>query len=188
MTSFAVLRDELRLRKPQRICDRDAVEAAVALVLVQHAVSSPELLLVKRAERDDDPWSGQMALPGGRREPQDRDLAETACREAHEETGVDLSVAELLGELDDLHPRMRVLPSIVVRPFVFALDRRPAVRLSPEVTLYVWASLSDLKAAGGVSTLTVRGQTLEVPSYRVGPHVVWGMTERIIKPLIDLQK
>jgi len=67
----------------------DARPAAVALVLLD-GPQGIEILLIKRAERADDPWSGQIALPGGRYDVGDRDLEATAVRETREETGVDL--------------------------------------------------------------------------------------------------
>src|SRR3989442_10873051 len=80
-----------------------------------------EALFIRRAQRADDPWSGQVALPGGRRDAGDADLFATAVRETREETGIDLAGAERLGRLDDLYPRTPTLPPVVVRPFVFAL-------------------------------------------------------------------
>jgi len=180
------IRHHLQQLSPQRIRERGTIEAAVAIVLVELDATGPELLLIKRAEHERDPWSGQMALPGGRREPLDQDLLQTARRETMEETGIQLESKELLGELDDLHPRTRVLPPIVVRPFVFGLQYRPEIKVSEEVHLHLWVSLSELRNAGRQSRITLRGQAVEVPSYVVSTHVVWGMTERIIKPLIEL--
>ncbi|MEM2035144.1 MAG: NUDIX domain-containing protein, partial [Candidatus Caldarchaeum sp.] len=61
--------------------------AAVAIIL-RNLDRSPEVILVKRASRLDDPWSGQIAFPGGRRKPSDQSLVQTALRELKEETGV----------------------------------------------------------------------------------------------------
>lgn len=180
------IRHHLRQLRPRRISEPGTIEAAVAIVLVEIGATGPELLLIKRAEHERDPWSGQMALPGGRREPLDQDLLQTARRETLEETGIRLGSKELLGELDDLHPRTRVLPPVVVRPFVFGLQYRPGIKASEEVHLHLWVSLRKLKDAGRPSRITLRGQSIEVPSYVVGSHVVWGMTERIIRPLIEL--
>src|SRR5690606_40974634 len=95
----------------------NAREAGVALVLRPR--EELELLLIKRAEYESDPWSGHIALPGGQREPHDPDLVATAFRETGEETGVPLSrTGGLLGALDELHPRNPRLPSIVIAPFV----------------------------------------------------------------------
>ncbi len=176
----------LARHRPRRIVEPDAIQAAVAVVLATHTSGDPELLLIKRAEHEGDPWSGQMALPGGRREALDADLMQTARRETLEETGIDLSGHPLLGELDDLHPRSKVLPPIVVRPFVFGVADRPDVRVSDEVTLHLWVPLSELRASSRRSQVVIRGVALEVASYVLGPHVVWGMTERILKPIIEL--
>ncbi len=184
--TFQLIREHLAAHPPQRIREPGAIQAAVAIVLVPNRAGNPEVLLIKRAEHDGDPWSGQMALPGGRREPHDDSLLRTACRESREETGIELPPDALLGQLDDLHPRTPVLPPIVVRPFVFGLGERPMVATNPEVTLHLWVPLATLRSGAGVSRVAIRGVDLEVPSYVVGPHVVWGITERILRPIIDL--
>lgn len=142
-------------------------------------------LFIRRARHPLDPWSGQIGLPGGRRDPGDASLLETALRETAEETAVALSRADLLGELDDLHPRSRTLPDIVVRPFVFALDRRPALRCSPEVAYPLWLSLAALKAGAGTAAPRAGGRRYAVPCWRSGRHMVWGMTHRLLLPLLD---
>jgi len=164
----------------------DARPAAVALVLLE-GPQGLEIILIRRAERADDPWSGQIAFPGGRYEARDRDLEATAIRETREETGVDLSSAERLGALDDLYPRTSVLPPVVVRPFVFALARRAALVPSDEVQRAFWLPLARL-AEPGVSrevTVTLRGAARVLPAYMVDGEMIWGMTERILTPFVD---
>jgi len=165
----------------------DARPAAVALVLLE-GPQGLELILIKRAERGDDPWSGQIALPGGRYEGGDRDLEATAVRETGEETGVDLSAAERLGALDDLYPRTSLLPPVVVRPFVFALTRRAALVPSDEVQRAFWLPLGRLSEPGvrREVTVTVRGGAHTLPAYLVDDDLIWGMTERILTPFVDL--
>jgi 8-oxo-dGTP pyrophosphatase MutT (NUDIX family) len=186
--TLAAVRQAVRDHPPQpaEAPAPDARPAAVALVLL----STPqglELLLIRRAERADDPWSGQIALPGGRREPGDRDLLITAIRETREETGVDLVAAEQLGALDDLYPRTATLPPVVVRPFVFALDARPALVPSDEVQRAFWVPLARLTEprVRREITLTLSGAKRTFPAYAVGDDVIWGMTERILTPLLD---
>jgi 8-oxo-dGTP pyrophosphatase MutT (NUDIX family) len=159
--------------------------AAVALVLVPGA-DGIELLLIRRAEAVGDPWSGHMALPGGRMEEDDPDLLTTARRETLEETDVDLSGGVLLGELDDLHPTTTTLPAIVVRPFVFGLQERPAIRASHEVAYHRWAPLGQLRASQGESEVRHRGRPRRVPAFLLGEDVVWGMTHRIVEPFLRL--
>ncbi len=188
MTSEALelIRRRLAGRQPVRIAESRTIEAAVAIVVVARAGRGPDVLLIKRSERGGDPWSGQMALPGGRRDVRDPSLLATAVREAAEETGIELPHQRLLGELDDLHPRTPTLPPVVVRPFVFGLERRPLVHPSDEVALHLWAGLAELRASVARVTVQIRGTAAEVDAFKVGRHVVWGMTHRILMPFIDL--
>ena len=187
MITLATVRRALRGHRPQVVDAPNARPAAVALVLLE-GPQGLEILLIKRAERGDDPWSGQMALPGGRYDAGDADLQATAVRETREETGVDLSAAERLGALDDLHPRTSVLPPVVVRPLVFALTHRVDLVPSDEVQRAFWLPLGRLSEQGvrREVTLTLRGGTLTLPAYSVDGELIWGMTERIITPFVDL--
>jgi 8-oxo-dGTP pyrophosphatase MutT (NUDIX family) len=159
----------------------------VALVLVEGAVGV-EALFIRRAVRANDPWSGQVALPGGRRDPGDPDLLATAIRETCEETGIDLSQGEPLGVLDDLAPVTRVLPPVVVRPFVFALPHRPALHASAEVQYAFWVPLERLAEPGVCRevSVTVHGVERTVPAYVIGDEVIWGMTERILTTFLNV--
>ena len=179
------VRDRLVTREPVTADPSGRIQAAVALTLVP-GPDGPELLLIKRASHPGDPWSGQMALPGGRREPVDQDLIDTARRETMEETTVDLSRASLFGALDDLSPSIPHLPPMFVRPFVFALPDHPPVSASDEVALHLWIPCKRLASTRVRESITVRDRKLTVDGYRIGPHLVWGMTERILTPFLDL--
>ena len=160
--------------------------AAVAVVLRHTAENGVELLLIKRSDREDDPWSGQIALPGGRRDPTDATLQDTAVRETLEETGIDLARdGVVLGMLDELRPRTPVLPSIIVTPFVAAVRADVPIVTSDEVALAFWVALASLTdpTVAVESEVTARGTTWRVPSYLLGGHIVWGMTERILRNL-----
>src|SRR5688572_15001632 len=77
--------------------------AAVAAILREvPGMSAAELFFIRRAEHPQDPWSGHIAFPGGRRDPGDPNLLATAMRETLEEVGIDLSRAKLLGRLPDV--------------------------------------------------------------------------------------
>ena len=187
MITLATVRRALRDHHPQVADAPDARPAAVALVLLE-GPQGLEILLIRRAERADDPWSGQIALPGGRYDVGDRDLFATAVRETREETGVDLSAAERLGVLDDLHPRTPTLPPVVVRPFVFALTRRAGLVPSDEVQRAFWLPLGRLSDPGvrRAVTLTLHGAVRTFPAYLVDDELIWGLTERILTPFVDL--
>jgi 8-oxo-dGTP pyrophosphatase MutT (NUDIX family) len=188
LITLAAVRRALEGHAPRAAEAPGARPAAVALVLVPGA-RGVELLFIRRAERADDPWSGQIAFPGGRRDPGDPDLLATALRETREETGVDLTAAERLGVLDDLVPSTPTLPPVLVRPFVFALRERPALAAERrEVARAFWVALGRLAARGARQdlVLTVRGVERRFPAYRVGADVIWGLTERILTPFMRL--
>ena len=166
--------------------------AAIALILRASNSSGggePELLMIKRAEAERDPWSGHVACPGGRMDPTDRDLMHTAIRETWEETGVDLERdGRILGTLDDLSPRTPTLPPIVIRPFVAAVS--PDVRIveSPEVAEVFWVPLAALHEASswGKAMVPIRNVgEREVDVFRHGAYTVWGLTHRAIRQLAD---
>ncbi|MCU0621465.1 MAG: CoA pyrophosphatase [Gemmatimonadales bacterium] len=181
---MSIARVERRLaRAAQEVAPSPLLRwAAVAAILVP----DPDvLLLVRRAERSGDPWSGQMALPGGRQDP-DEDLLFTAIRETAEEVGVVLPPESLLGVLDDVAPRTPVLPPIAVRPFVFRLRQRPPLHASAEIAASSWVPLEVLVAAENRAMVEVesRAGRLRVPAYRLAEGTVWGMTERIVSDLL----
>lgn len=164
-------------------------KAAVALIFRLGNDEALELLFIKRAEYEGDPWSGQIAFPGGRMEAGDASLAETATRETREETGIDLArEGMMIGTLDDLRPIAFRLPVIVVRPFVALLHRSAPLVLSPEVALSFWMPFAALTRAESWhdDTVFARGMHIKARVFRHEEHVVWGMTERILTQLLDL--
>lgn len=163
--------------------DADRPQAAVALLL---APDPDRLLLIRRADREGDPWSGQLALPGGRWHREDADLLATAIRETDEETGVRLEREWCRAQLDDLVPRTQVLPPIMVRPFVFLLTDAIPPGLSGEVAHAAWIPIADVVAKGVYRphTINVRGTARTVEGYHLPEGFLWGMTERILTPVL----
>jgi 8-oxo-dGTP pyrophosphatase MutT (NUDIX family) len=162
--------------------------AAVALVLLPRE-ETLDILLIRRAERAGDLWSGHMALPGGRQEPTDATLADTAIRETLEEVGLDLRAeGELLGRLDDLPATGRgQAVGMVVSPWVFAVEREPRLTLNEEVDEAMWAPLAAMIDGSTDTIVDYRheGHDLKLPGYLVGERVVWGMTHRMLGFLFD---
>lgn len=159
------------------------MQAAVALVVRREP--EPSFLLVRRAHSPRDPWSGQMALPGGRRDPEDTDLRETAVRETREEVGIELGQSgTLLGRLPDLKPTSRAIPRLTIAPFVFLLSEGSDARVaSTEIAAVYWVPVADLTAPGARSAVAVETPAgkREFPCYRVEGHPVWGLTYRILQ-------
>ena len=119
--------------------------------------------------------------------PAEPDLVATAIRETAEEVGLELRPEHLLGSLDDVVPRTPSLPPIAVRPYVFALDRRPTLTLNPEVAAARWIPLDLLLHPDTYDSvrLEISGESRAFPAYRLDDSVVWGMTERILSSLFE---
>jgi 8-oxo-dGTP pyrophosphatase MutT (NUDIX family) len=163
--------------------------AAVALIIRAGDNGAPELLFIKRSEYPADPWSGQVAFPGGREEAADPTLADTAIRETREETGIDLvRDATVIGTLDDLRPQTVRLPAVIVRPYVVLLNRFEPLVLSDEVAVAFWVPLEAFKDANAWRDTAVlaRGVQLNTRAFHREGHVIWGMTERILAQLLAL--
>ena len=164
-------------------------EAAVALVL-QPKVGGLRALFILRAKKEGDPWSGQMALPGGHRETIDTDLVETARRETHEEIGLDLNQAgRYLGSLAGIRANPRAGFDLVVTPQVFALEDK-AVPLQPneEVAEVLWGNLDEMISGRSLTDASFPEFQREgtFPGYQVGAQVVWGLTFRMINDFFEL--
>jgi 8-oxo-dGTP pyrophosphatase MutT (NUDIX family) len=159
----------------------------VALML-RPADAGLEFLAIKRAEHDRDPWSGHMALPGGRREEGDESLWQTSVRETREEIGVDLEGAgRLLGQLDDVYPRTRRIPAIAITPFVVAVGLDVVAHTSSEVEYAVWVPLQVVVDEGARGTLVHDAlPDREFPTIEYGGHVIWGLTLRILSQVEEL--
>lgn len=148
----------------------------------------PHLLFIRRARNPRDPWSGHMALPGGRREASDASLLDTAIRETREEVGLELtSGARLLGRLDVVAPVSPRLPRLMVVPFVFMLppEMEPVLG-SPEVAELIWTPLEDLRnpSREAVFRYVRRSGSTDFPAYRISGGTVWGLTHRIVSGLL----
>ncbi|HUH14141.1 MAG TPA: CoA pyrophosphatase [Longimicrobiales bacterium] len=183
------LRDLIGARRPARAARSPlSREAAVALVLRR----SPELelLLIHRADKAGDPWSGHMALPGGRREPGDVSLADTAMRETEEETGIPLArVGELWGPLDEVGPATRRLPPIIIAPFVALVPAGTAAHPSPaEVQAAWWVPLTALRDADAMGEILIEleGAPRAFPSIRWEERDIWGLTLRILEDFLKM--
>lgn len=156
--------------------------ASVALV-VRPRPSDLEALLIRRATFDGDPWSGHVALPGGRRAPGDRTTLETAIRETREEVGIDLAGSGIvLGRLDDVRPR-RGAPLVSVSAHVFAVPPDTGVTLNYEVESALWVPVSHLAdtaaAIEHVHTMS-SGEAIPFPAIGYRDFVIWGLTHSIV--------
>ena len=151
-------------------------DAAVALLL-KHANEGFRILLVKRVENPVDPWSGQMAFPGGKSSPEDRNLMQPVVRETLEETSIHLlDRCRFVGVMTALTSTRR--PEMKVLPFVVLLQHEPSIKLNrEELERYVWISVEELFQNESIAKFDFG----EFPAYIIGDSIIWGLTYRILK-------
>lgn len=197
------LRRALERHEPRLAVDADDVpRAAVAMIFAPRDASAPEaigeersatgaatdVLLIRRAEVDGDPWSGHMAFPGGRESADDADLIETARRETREETGIDFARERVVGRLDDYHPSSPGLPPIVIAPFVVWLPEKAPIEPNHEIAGHLWVPFPVLADPVHRSSFTLhRGEhsrTFVTIEYE--GHTIWGLTFNIVSQLLDV--
>lgn len=184
MISLAAVKEQVKTHRPSVLELGDNKHAAVALMLRQ-GEEEVEALFIERARHQDDPWSGQMAFPGGMVENGDVDAQQAAERETVEEVGINLARADYLGRLDDQQGRHRGHPrGIVIRGYVYVVDSTTQAKTNYEVRDIVWAPLRrflDARRYTHVAHPIELNQSF--PGIRVSEkehQVIWGLTRRFM--------
>ena len=196
--SVVITPDELQRRlastPPREIPTHGESWRRAAVAAVFRAMGDQtELLFVRRAHQESDPWSGQLGFPGGHEEEIDEDLIATARRETIEEVGLDvLDGGRLIGPLDALQARAKAkIRKMSIHPHAFFLDERVERTLTPnpgEVAEAFWVPLSHL--ADPARRVWYDAQRVGVP-YRfpaidVGGEGVplWGLTHHMVLEIL----
>ena len=154
--------------------------AAVSMII--RGEDRPCVLLIRRADRQGDPWSGQIAFPGGKMQPEDGTAAKTAIRETMEEVGINLDrSASFIGYGE---VAVTQTGTMEVVPAVFLLRSEVGVTPNEEVASYCWADLHKLTGSKTTYTLNLGGKAVQMPAFQVGDYVVWGLTHRILSSVV----
>jgi 8-oxo-dGTP pyrophosphatase MutT (NUDIX family) len=146
-------------------------------------------LFIERSSNENDYWSGQIGLPGGRRETRDKDSRHTAERETAEEIGLDLSTARFIGRLSDIAPRGL---QIVVSCYVYSVKQRPVLRLDRnEIADTFWVPVGEFYNPARLCHVDfmIRGRVRRFPALRLideKKQPLWGLTYRLIRNLNKL--
>jgi 8-oxo-dGTP pyrophosphatase MutT (NUDIX family) len=161
----------------------EQVLAAVLVPLFYDQADELRVVLTKRRV-DLRRHAGEISFPGGRHDPHDLDLTETALREAEEEIGLARTEVEVIGAL---MPTSTFATNYTIHPFVGLLAKAPtrAWRASEhEVETVLEPTVPALRAARGSTSITRRGFTFQTDAYLLGEDVVWGATARILDDLL----
>lgn len=184
--SLDAIRRGLAAYSPALVARPGTRRAAVAMILRPGRDQGADVLLIERARRAGDPWSGHMAFPGGRVERSDASTRRAAERETREEVGVDLSRADVLGRLDDLERRHSGgPPGLVISGYVYLHPHPEPLVTNEEVEAAFWVPLAGLADPERHVTRVFSGAgEIGLPGIVVGNpdrHVVWGLTYRFLE-------
>jgi len=184
-SKLQLLESCLKKSRPLRIEPNAQSVLAAVVAVVRNMDDSLDLLFIRRAERAEDPWSGQIAFPGGRQHVGDRSTLETALRETKEELGIDLSRHDrIIGSLGDTTSH---LGNLIITPYVACVPNTIEVRPNAEVAEYFWIPINSLRKVDNFPIAT-RGGALLREAYIFGERVIWGLTARIIDDLLNCMK
>lgn len=188
--SIVDVRQRLQSYSPRHIPGNSVLRHAAVASILRDTPHGLELLLIQRAERKGDRWSGHMAFPGGRQEPGDDNHLATARRETYEEVGLCLNThADIIAPLSHVmaKARGRIIP-MVIHPFVFALHHLPPLTPNHEVQDVVWIPLAFFLDPNNRATMTYRfaGINTTLPCYHYQDYTIWGLTLRMLDELTAL--
>ena len=163
--------------------------SAVALIL-RESNKGLEALMIKRADREGDPWSGHMAFPGGRADDIDRNNLHTARRETWEEIGLDTDVhTKFLGRLSDIlsRPHSGRKP-MVITPYLFTIDQVPDLNINHEVAEVIWVPLEFLADKENRQRMEWKAKkmTFDLPCYFYQQRRIWGLSLVMLDELVGV--
>lgn len=180
----------LEAHQPRRkLVRRWMARSAVGVYLDDLGGNGLHALMIKRAERVGDPWSGHMAFPGGRKDRADRNTLDTVKRETREEISLDADRhAGLVARLSDIvtHPRLRSAP-MVITPYVFRLHSVPPLVPNHEVDEVLWVPLAFLADRSNREKMrwAPNGIPIELPCYMYRDRRIWGLSLMMLDELLD---
>lgn len=194
MSRFTLEWIESRLREQstaQEDHQRSDLRRAAVSIILRSVDTRWQILFIKRAEHPLDPWSGHMALPGGRVE-QDEVPLSAAMRETFEEIALNLKqLGRFLGALPPLEtPRRSHETKLLISPFVFIVIDDVFPQANSEVDEIHWFEVDRLLSSEHQGTLPYHweGRDIELPCFRIDGRVIWGLTHKMISDLFATLK
>lgn len=184
---YAEIKSRIACNNAVVVSNKDCRQASVALLL-RYVSESTEVFFIERAANVNDPWSGQVAFPGGNREKSDLDLSDTAIRETREEVGLKIGSQSFIGRLDDQQGRnnYRSLP-LVISCFVFEIGSEQQPANNHEVEDSFWVSLQHLQNPDNQFQYQTTYSDDPYPAIRLDKNrVLWGLTYRFVEMFLKV--
>ncbi|MFK7731397.1 MAG: CoA pyrophosphatase [Pseudomonadales bacterium] len=185
--------------KPKKVRGRRYMVRAAVTMILRETQRHPddlhddgiEVLMMRRAERKGDPWSGHMSFPGGKMDSKDDNSFEASLRELAEETGIPRPDDALrsVGRLSDVLTRNHSgRKPMVVTPFVFELMEEVEFSPNHEVAELVWIPLGFLgnPAHREVMHWDFRGTRINLPCYYYQGRRIWGLSLTMLDEMVLL--
>ncbi len=174
----------LRDYTPRTRTDESLMKAAVAIIL-RDTDNGAEMLLMQRAFHPKDPWSGQMAFPGGKIDPTDASPKAAAIREAYEEVGVELKAEDFVCRLDDLYGlKANQTFSVHISCYVFKPQRELVLQANEEVADMLWLPISHLNDQSNAHDyFHPKDSSLSMPAVMINEaksQILWGLSLRML--------
>lgn len=187
---FDTIQRKLEKYHGEKIFHRGFKRAVVAVLLLPDGNGVGKILFIKRAEDPHDPWSGHMAFPGGKVDISDNGLLDAIYREVYEEIGIHLpEKSKFITRLKEIRAisKGKLMP-LIITPFVFSLDSKPELICNREVIETVWIPITFFLNNTSNSTIPYKfkGINLSLPSFKYEDKVIWGLTYRMLKNLLNV--
>lgn len=176
--------------KPKKIWLKRLLKRSAVAMILRQRTEGLSILMIKRAERDGDPWSGHMAFPGGRMDPGDAHGLAVASRETEEEVGLTLDHnVPCIGRLSELRARSqrRQLP-LIVSPYVFRIDEKPKLTPNHEVAETIWVPLDYIMDHSNREEMSFERGKFKgtLPFYMYQNRRIWGLSLVMLDELVRL--
>ncbi|MTI12437.1 CoA pyrophosphatase [Sansalvadorimonas verongulae] len=177
------IRQQISEHTPRKLT-LDMPEAAVLIALTRSETEEPEIIFTRRSRRLNT-HSGEVAFPGGKRDPEDDDLSQTALRESHEEIGLAYEQVDLIGPVGDVISRF----GIKVTPYVGVVDSGVELVANPdELDRIFRVPVSYFLESDTLRTdeLHYQHMTFHVPAWQYGEYQIWGLTAIMLVEFLNV--
>ena len=163
--------------------------AAVCIIIDDRPKLGCSLLMIQRAIHESDPWSGQMAFPGGKNDFDDTHITHTALREIEEELAIPEKHLIRFGRLSDVLARPYNINQkpMVISPLLFQSIKKLKYKPNHEVAEVIWVPLSFFQDNKNRQTMVweKNGVDIQMPSYEYEGKKIWGLSLLMIDELVQ---